>query len=451
MPISPHGVRLLQVFNMKFKYIALFLIIILLSSTAHARIYIDINAPSLEKYPLALPAFIEPGNQGKVPPKILKELHQVLVNDLSMSGFFEILNPNSYLESPSRVGLTASEIKFSDWTTIGAEGLVKGGLQISGRGDIIAELRLFDVSQQKQVVGKRYSGPMDEGRKMIHRFADQVIESLTGNPGFFNSKIAFVSDARGNKEIYAMDFDGYNTQAITNNPAIDITPSWSPSGNQIIFTSFRKNNPDLYIYDFITRGFTLFSDKPGINIAPAWSPNGKNIIFTASFDGDSELYLANTKGAIIERLTKNWGIDVSADWAPDGKSIVFSSNRSGSPQIYTMEIDTGAVRRLTFAGMQNVDPAWSPRGDKITFCGRDLGFFDIFVMNANGTNIQRLTIGQGNNENPVWSPDGRALAFCSNRTGKHNIFFMLADGSSQRQLTNNLGNCTNPSWSPRLK
>ncbi len=416
-----------------------------------AKIYIDIDAPALEKYPLALPQFKETGIGGNLPISILNDLNRTLWNDLSMSGYFKMLDRDAYLEDPATSGITASEIKFKDWSIIGAEGLIKGGLQITAEGNLVAELRLFDVSQQKQIVGKRYTGPIDEGRQMMHRFADQIVRSMTGEPGFFTSRIAFTSDNRGNKNIYIMDFDGGNPQAVTTHPAIDLSPAWSPDGKELVFTSYRKNNPDLYIYDFKNREFRVLSDKPGLNIAPAWSPNGRSIIFTASFDGDPELYLISPNGGLPERVTKRWGIDVSADWSPDGKYIVFSSSRSGSPQIYTMEIESGRTRRLTYAGMQNVDPSWSPRGDKIAFCGRDLGFFDIFVMNINGTNIQRLTIGHGNNEHPVWSPDGRALAFTSNRTGKHNIFFMLADGSNQKQLTKNLGNSSSPAWSPRIK
>lgn len=414
-----------------------------------AKIYIYIDSPATTKFPIAIPRF---KNLGHAPDDQLvsTSLASVMSQDLEISGLFRVIDSSTFFKNPDGSGITADTIHWNDWSSLGAEALIKGGFSFEENG-IRVEARLFDVVRGSFITGKRYFGKPEDIRIISHKFADEAIYRLTGERGIFQTQIAFVSDVSGSKEIYVMDFDGHNRTKITNHRSIAISPAWSPDGKALIFTSYRDSNPDVFLREIFYGREKKVSYQKGLNIAPDWSPDGEKIVLTLSQDdGNSDIYIIRPDGKKVDRLTNDWANDVSPCWSPDGKKIAFVSNRSGTPQIYIMDVKTGKVRRLTFEGSYNTSPAWSPRGDKIAFAARRGNAFAICTINTDGSGLNQLTSNSGSHESPSWSPNGRYLAFSSNRGGRKKIYIMLADGSGERSVTRGKGNDTDPCWSPYL-
>ena len=414
---------------------------------ADARVYIDINAPYLRKIPTAIPIFKDLGlthtHRG-----LTKELTNLTKDTLFFTGFFKILDPESFLEDPQKGELTRDLITFENWTSIGAELLLSGG--ISCKGSILKiELRLFDTFQRRLIIGKRYAGHIDDRRTIIRRFCNEVIYHLTGTEGIFNTQIAFVSTTTGNKEIYVADFDGYHPRQFTTTGDITLSPAWSSDGQWLAYTAYRKKKPDIYIKHVRKNLPGKVIAFEGLNTTPTWVPGESLLCATLSKDGNPEIYLLTRSGEIVKRLTDDWGIDTSPTWSPDGKKIAFVSNRSGTPQIYINDLDKNQVQRLTYEGSYNTNPEWSPQGDFIAYSGMGNGTFDIFIISVDGQKRYRLTQNAGNNESPTWSPDGTLIAFSSTREGPARIYVMNANGADQRRLLVLKGEQTSPRWSPR--
>jgi len=405
---------------------------------------IDITKPFLRKIPLAVPLFKNVSETAE--EKQLSEAAADFLSDtLEFTGYFKILDRGSFLFDPERSGVTMSTMNFQNWTVVGAELLVTGFYEAKD-DRISVELRLFDTFKARRVIGKKYTGSKTNQRSIILRFCGDVINYLTGNRGIFGSKIAFVSNGTGNKEIYTCAFDGYDPRRLTHNNAITLFPAWSTDGKWMAFTSYKAGNPDLYIRNLGQEQETKFSEQ-GINITPAWRPGKFELAATLSFSGDQEIYLLTGSGKIIKRLTKSRGIDVTPSWSPDGKKFAFVSNRAGSAQIYIKDIVSGKVRRLTYEGRKNTQPSWSPRGDKIVYTSAVSGGHDIYVIGIDGQDPVQLTYESRDNEAASWSPDGSLIAFSSSRAGPSRIYVMTAYGTDQRRLLVLAGQQTNPKWS----
>jgi len=424
----------------------LFLLVIFFWRNCFAVQQIDVTHPGA-LYPIAIPKF--KNLDGKPDPyNISGKMAEIISNDLAFTGLFRILDPASFLEDPQKSGITADDIDFQSWLVIGAQGLVKGGFSQKG-GEIIIEARLFDVTQATTLVGRRYVGTKETLRKIAHKFANQIYYTLTGELGIFETKIAFVKAEGKQKEIYIMDYDGYNESRFSYHGAITLSPRWSPDGNWIMFTSYRGGRANLILKDLGTRKEYLASPyQQDLNLSPAWSPDGTEIALTLKKDGNPEIYVMDRQGKSVRRLTNDRGIDVSPTWSPDGQRIAFVSNRSGSPQIYIMDRFGRNVQRITFEGSYNSEPDWSPRGDKIVYSSQKENGFQICTINPDGTGNIQLT-WEGSNESPKWSPDGRHIIFTSTRAGGKQLFAMLANGTNVRQLTKG-GINFSPSWSPSL-
>jgi TolB protein len=426
-------------------------LIVFQTTSAESRIYIDIDSPLQKKIPIAIPEFRYESGDGDTAKQALgQELAGILSSALSFSGLFQTLEPAVFLQDPKKMGVELKEIRFSDWRFLGADLLVRGSYRIQGeRLELTAGL--FDVIHQKLLFKRTYGNDLAAARKTILIFADEMMLHLTGEPGIFQTQIAFVGNTSGHKEIYLADFDGSNIQKLTDDRDMNLSPAWSADGQRISYVGYKQNNPDLYIVNLITKAVERISKRPGLNIAPAWHPKSDRLAATLSFTGNPELYLLDVRGQILKQLTVSWAIDVSPSWSPDGREMAYVSNRAGKPQIYVLNLDSGRSRRLTFEGDYNTSPAWSPRGDWIVYAGLHNGQFDIFMINPDGRELQQLTGGEGNNENACWSADGRLILFESDRRGKVSLWIMQANGAEQRQLRIDLGGTkTEPAWSPRL-
>jgi len=406
--------------------------------------YIDISNPFLRKIPLAVPLFKIENETGEE-KRLSNSSAELLAASLEFTGYFKLLDRGAFLFDPQKDGILTPQVNFANWTVIGAELLITG-LFKEVDGNITMELRLFDTFKARRIVGKKYTGKKADQRRMIHRFCSEVIKYLTGHRGVFGSKIAFVSNGSGNKEIYTCAFDGYNAQQVTRNRSINLSPAWSSDGRYLAYTSYKKKKPDIFIKNLAEMQETSINKK-GLNITPAWVPGKFELAATLSFAGDQEIYLLTGSGKVIKRLTNIRGIDVSPTWSPDGKKFAFVSNRAGSPQVYVQDIASGKVRRLTYEGNYNTQPSWSPQGDKIAYASVVDGRRNIVVMGLDGQEPLQLTHESGDNESPSWSPDGSLIVFSSNREGPFRIYVMTAFGTDQRRLLVMTGEQTNPKWS----
>jgi len=409
--------------------------------------YIDISNPFLRKIPLAIPWFkdMSEANAGSI---LSVQLPDTLSETLAFTGYFKMLDRKSFLMDPKNPDIIATHINFRNWTAIGAELLITGGVWVTD-GQMETELRLFDTFKEKLIIGKRYKGSIENTQGMIRRFCGEVMHHLTGHRGFFNSQIAFLSHREGNKEIFICDYDGSRPTRFTRHNSITLFPSWSSDGSWLAYTSYAKGKPNLYIRNIKENDVTTLSRK-GIQITPSWFPGKFELAATLSFSGDQEIYLLTGGGKIIKRLTTSRGIDVEPTWSPDGKQMAFVSKRSGTPQIYIQNIASGRVRRLTFEGRYNTQPDWSPKGDKIAYSAMAGGNINIYTIDVDEGQFSQLTENQGDNEAPSWSPDGSLIAFTSNREGRSRIYVMTAFGTDQRRLIFLPGEQTNPKWSPNV-
>jgi TolB protein len=409
--------------------------------------YIDITNPFSRKIPLAIPAFAAL-NGGVSDPALLKSATDTITKSLAFTGYFDMLDRGAYLLEPGKPVLTIDQINFRNWTTIGAELLITGGLSQSG-SLVDLELRLFDTLMGKRLLGKRYHGTVDDIRPMILRFCNEVIVQLTGRKGVFDSRIAFVSTGTGNKEILICAFDGSNPVPFTRHKTISLTPAWSSDGKWIAYTTYVNDKPDIFIKRTEGRERAAVLEK-GINITPSWVPGQFTLAATMSFSGNQEIYLLTGSGKIIKKITNNWASDLSPSWSPNAQKLAFVSNRTGAPQIYIQDIKTGKVERLTFEGNYNTQPSWSPAGDRIAYTSMVGSRNDIFTIDLKRRQPQQLTQDAGNNESPGWSPDGGLIVYSSTREGPSRIYVMTAFGTDQRRLLAMAGEQSSPSWSPNL-
>jgi len=432
----------------------LFLIILLLwfvlLPSAGARVYLDINAPTFVQIPIVLPKW---KSLEKTPPALTDKVYEILANDLRLSGFFRVINYQNLSPPLQRREGIPSTLFLHEWMSAGGEILLTGetSLEVDGL-QFRLKFHLFDLVEQKHLIGKEYEGNLQTLRNMVHRMADEVVLQLTGEKGVSNTKIAYVLVQGGSKEIFMADFDGANIKQVTQNQSINLSPAWSSDGKKIAFTSYLKRNPDLYLIDLDGKNLRRFSFYPGLNTSPSWSPDGKQIALMMGKEGKSDIYLLDAEGGNPKKLTKGHGNEASPRWSPDGQWIAFVSDRSGSPQIYVMAQDGSQTRRLTYEGNYNTDPSWSPKGNRIAFCGRMGGRYEIFTIGTDGSGLQKLTPNSGNNETPCWSPDGRYITFSSTRAGVPKIFVMNANGFNQRTLIPSKGGGeSSPAWSKRLE
>jgi len=420
------------------------LILLLFPGPALCRIYIDVNAPSIPKFNIAIPDFKDLGSD-KDRSGLSTELPDVISGDLELSGYFNAMDKGAFLEEKT-AGLTSKDINFKDWSVIGAELLLKGSYTCLG-SQLEVEVRLFDVFWGRQIVGKRALGDVNRYRHLMHRLSNEIILKLTGHEGIALTKLAFVGNATGKREIYVCDYDGYNLRQITGDKSIALLPRWSPDGKDLVYNSYKQGGPMLYLKNMATGAVRRLSGQPGLNTGASWAPGGKEIALTMSHKGNPDIFTIDLQGKILEQLVQHWGIDVSPSFSPDGNKIAFVSNRSGSPQIYILDLNSKREERLTYEGRYNTSPAWSSR-DRIAFVSMMDGKFDICSIDPAGSGLRRLTDNAANDEEPCWSPDGRYIVFSSDREGSYNLYIMNGNGQNQRRITLMRGDQTAPSWAP---
>lgn len=428
---------------MKIVFILLFALVTL-SAYAQTDIYIR-GAGRL--FPIALPQLCAQGGESSG----AKDIPNTVARDLDLSGYFTVLNPASFIETPGKCGDPQTSV-YSDWTVIGAEGLVRGIVQGAG-GRVRVQLFLHDVNQHRVVLGKEYEGDESQIPMMAHKFANEIMKHFTGEYGPFGTQVAFSSRIGRFKELFVMDMDGTNIRQLTNDRSLAMSPAWDPSGRSLVFTSYRLRVPDLFMIDVFSRRVTQVTRREELETSPKFMPDGSSIVASQAIGRGSDLTVYSLDGKILRKLTSSAGsIDVSPSFSPDHSQIVFCSDRAGGPQIYVMSADGAGAHRVSFVSSNYcTSPVWSPKGDKLAFvCRADQGF-NLFVTGIDGGNALQLTSG-GNNEDPEWSPDGRYLVFSSTlgRGSIPSIALMRVDGSNIRELTRSRSGDYDPAWGPQL-
>jgi len=405
---------------------------------AQTDVYLKVYTKTFQRMTIDLYPF-EGATNGTNSDVLSALITEVLKNDLWMSGYFSV---SLRTGQPATSNSTAAK-------NGGAIARLGGTYEISSRG-VTMQPSLVDNASGKTIIRSGYTGRRGNERRTIHRIADDVVYSLTGERGTALTQIAYVHQKQdGVKELAVMDYDGHNARILTSDKSIALSPAWSPDGRRLCYTSYKDERQNLYVINLATATQFRISNVTGLNSAPAWSPDGAKIAMTLSKDGNAEIYLLDVEKKRFTRLTYNRAIDSSPTWSPSNREIAFTSDRSGSPQIYIMGAEGLNIRRLTYEGSYNDSPTWSPRGDKIAYVSRTESGFDIYTIDAMGENQMRLTDSSSSNEDPYWAPNGFSLTFSSSRSGRQELYSMFWDGSDQKKITSGGVNYM-PAWSPRL-
>ncbi|HKW88836.1 MAG TPA: hypothetical protein VJN21_08775 [Candidatus Acidoferrales bacterium] len=398
-----------------------------------------------------------------------KVFHQVLTDDLTYSGIIDLVSPSFYpLQTPS----VPNQLNAEAWSQAPASAMMVafGNLTSSGTSLSLAGY-LYDVRQASplSVLEKIYNGDATDAgaRQLAHEFADDIISRLSGGvPGIAQTKIAFVSNRTGHKEIWEMDYDGANQTQLTHLNSTALTPRWSPDDSRIAFTCYEPFrgvvSAEICMYSLLTKRMIAFPRFPGTTSSPAWSPDGTELAFMSSVHGDPEVYVTDASGQHMHQLTYSAAVSTSPTWNPKtGQSIIFVSDRGGLPDLYQMNSDGSNLQKIPLSAATGVaakdlpatgyviDPSWSPNGQLLAFSWRrPAGNYDIYIMDIATDQLVELTRDSGENERPSWAPDGRHIVFETTRSGSLQVWTMLADGSQQRQLTS-AGKNESPNWSQK--
>ncbi len=443
------------------KLILIISCLFIFNNSAVALVEVDITRGNLDPLPIAVsPLYIESGSKDiKYNDTIIKnvgeEISKVIELNFRRSGLFNPLKKDSFVQNPD---IAHVKPRFEDWRLIKAQALVTGKANVS-ENKLRVEFRLWDVVAAKEMIALAFSTTPDNWRRVAHIISDKVYERLTGEEGYFDTRIIYVSETgpktQRYKKLAIMDQDGANVKYLTLGNELVLTPRFSPKNQLVTYLSYFRNLPRVYLLDIETGVQEVVGDFPGMTFAPRFSPDGKKIIMSFAKDGNSDIYTMNMETRVVERITNHSSIDTSPSYSPDGKYICFNSDRSGLQQIYVMRKDGSNVKRITFGKGLYGTPVWSPRGDLIAFTKVHKGKFYIGVMRADGSG-ERLLTENFYQEAPSWSPNGRVLIFYretkSDSEGKGfsaKLWSIDLTGYNERLIVTETDG-SDPSWSSLL-
>ena len=436
-----------------------FFIFILSFKNAYSLITVDITRGNLDPLPIAISPLHVGKNSEKFEifetKKLGSEISQIIESNLRSTGLFNPLKKDAFVQKPDIAHLKP---RFEDWRLIKAQALVTGKILIKNN-KLKAEFRLWDTAATKEMIALSFTTTPSNWRRVAHIISDKIYQRLTGESGYFDTRIIYVSETgpKGQriKKLALMEQDGFNTKYLTLGNELVLTPRFNPTNQLVTYLSYFRNMPRVYLLDIETGVQEVVGNFPGMTFAPRFSPDGKKIIMSFAKDGNSDIYTMDLETRVVEKITDHPSIDTSPSYSPDGKYICFNSDRSGLQQLYVMRSDGTQVKRITFGKGIYGTPVWSPRGDLIAFTKVRKGRFYIGVMRADGTG-ERLLTENYYQEAPSWSPNGRVLIFYretkSDKTGKgHSAKLWSIDitGYNERQLKTET-DASDPSWSSLL-
>ena len=414
-----------------------------------APLRIEITQGVIEPMPFAVPVFIaETPNAVEV----ARNLTNVVRNDLTGTGLFREIPTSAHV---SKITSFSSPVQFSDWQVINADALITGSVSVNNDGKVTVMFRVYDVfSQQELGSGLKFSGKANSWRRIAHKVADEVYSRITGETGYFDSRIVFVSETGGKaqrrKRLALMDYDGANVKYLTDSNSIVMAPRFSPKGDKVLYTSYASGFPQVQILNVgNVRSRPLINQAGTMTFAPRFSPNGNSVLYSLENGGNVDIYRMQLSNGTVKRLTRSPAIETAPSFSPDGKQIVFESDRSGSQQLYIMSANGGEARRISFGSGRYGTPVWSPRGDMIAFTKQSKGRFHIGVMRLDGSE-ERLLTASFLDEGPTWSPNGRVIVFSRStqgRNGTSSLYSVDISGRNLKPLITPEG-ASDPSWSP---
>ncbi len=419
------------------------------SQQASALVEIDITKANVEPLPIAIPAFVGAGGEAEIARKIAA----VVEADLKRSGLFAPINHSAFIE---KIGNPDNTPRFADWKVINAQAVVVGRVAREADGRLRTEFRLWDVFAAEQLTGQQFFTTNKNWRRVAHIISDAIYERLTGEKGYFDTRIVFVSETGGKakrrKRLTIMDQDGENLRFLTNGNDLVLTPRFSPSRQEVTYMSFAGGEPRVYLLNIETGQREIVGNFPNMTFAPRFSPDGQQVIMSLQHGGNANIYTMDLRTRKTTRLTSASAIDTSPSYAPDGTKIVFESDRGGRQQLYVMAANGGGAKRISFGTGSYSTPVWSPRGDLIAFTKRSGGKFLIGVMKTDGSRERILTEGF-HNEGPTWAPNGRTLMFFRETPGANggpNLYSIDLTGYNELKVKTP-GFASDPAWSPLLE
>jgi TolB protein len=418
----------------------------LLALPAAAQLRLDVTQGNVAPLPIAVPDFVG-GTPGDT--EVARGITQVIAANLRRSGLFAPIDPAAYIEK-----ITSFDVlpRFPDWRTINAQGLITGRVTRQGDGRLKVEFRLWDVSSGQQLTGQQYFTTPDNWRRIAHIVSDQVYERLTGEKGYFDTRIVFIDETgpkeRRVKRLSIMDQDGANVRYLTRGEDLVLTPRFSPSTQDITYMSYGQGDPRVFLLNIETGQREVVGNFPGMSFSPRFSPTGQQVIMSLQQGPNSNIYVMDLQSKRTTRLTDTAAIDTAPCYAPDGGRICFESDRGGRPQIYVMGAQGGAAQRVSFGEGSYSTPVWSPRGDFIAFTKQGGGQFSIGIMKPDGSGERLLTSGY-HNEGPTFAPNGRVLMFFRDQGGGPSLYSIDVTGRNEQKIATPAF-ASDPAWSPLL-
>jgi TolB protein len=421
------------------------------AGSARAELRVDVTRGVVEPMPIAISPFhvAAGGDQ-----EIAAGIPQIVTSNLERSGLFAPMNPASFIQDPASIDQSGP--RFPEWRAINAQALVTGTATRTADGKTRVEFRLWDVFSQQQMIGMAYMTTPQNWRRIAHIISDEIYKRITGESGYFDSRIVFISEegppAARVKRLAIMDQDGANARFLTDGRNLVLTPRFSPNEQQITYLSYHNNRPRVYLYNIDTGRQEVLGDFPGMTFAPRFSPDGNRVIMSMAQNGNSDIYAMDLRSRQVRQLTNSVGIDTAPCYAPDGRQVAFESDRGGTQQIYVMNADGSNPQRITFGEGRYGNPVWSPRGDLIAFTKMLKGQFYIGVIRPDGSG-ERLITRAYHVEGPSWSPNGRVLVYFKERpTAGGNqrsarLYTIDLTGYNEQELKTPRDG-SDPAWSP---
>jgi TolB protein len=379
-----------------------------LTSPARAQIEVDVNRGDIQPLPVAVPSFR--GERGA-------EIAQVITSNLERSGLFRPIDPAAFIERDLDIRY---QPRFADWKTINAQGLVNGEVTVDATGRLTVNFRLWDVFAEQQLLGMQFTSTSENWRRVAHKISDAVYERLTGEKGYFDTRVVFVAESGGRidrvKRLAIMDQDGANPSYLTDGSYIVMTPRFSSTSQEITYMALRPEGSSIYLFNLETGRRESLGSFNGMVFAPRFSHDGGKVAFSVERGGNTDVHVMDLRSRTSSRLTSDPSIDTSPSFSPDGGQITFNSDRGGSPQLYVMNADGSGARRISFGSGRYMTPVWSPTGEYIAFTKQAGGQFHIGVMRPDGSDERLLTTSYLD-EGPTWAPNGRVLMFSRETPG----------------------------------
>jgi TolB protein len=412
---------------------------------------IEITEGVIEPMPVAVPDFIA---ETPAAAQFARDIAEVVRNDLVGSGLFRAIPSNAFIDQISSFN---SPVQYSDWKAINAQALVTGSVSVASDGRLVVKFRLFDVFSDAPLgQGLQFAATQSTWRRMGHKVADAVYARITGEGGYFDSRVVFVSETGPKNErvkrLAIMDYDGANVQFLTDGGSIVLAPRFSPTGDRVLYTSYATGFPQINVLDVgrVTQT-PLSSSANEMTFAPRFGPDGQTVVYSSSTGGNTDIFRRSVSGGAPVQLTNTPAIETGPSFSPDGGRIVFESDRSGTQQIYIMGANGGEAQRISRGEGRYGTPVWSPRGDLIAFTKQNQGRFHIGVMRVDGSE-ERLLTSSFLDEGPSWSPNGRVIMFTretAGAAGAASLYSVDISGRNLRQVPTP-GPASDPAWSPLL-